>query len=101
MHRSGVGAQHPSECGKAYLKELFLSATMRWISTPEHGAMDTVIQEQADMLRDQMSSIVVLPSDPGYGFGPHFGGYHTHHHGMGPAHMAPHVHVPGPRDIPL
>lgn len=38
----------------AYLKELMLSATMAWMSTAETGTMDTVIADQARLLRSQM-----------------------------------------------
>lgn len=44
----------------AYLKELFLSATMRWIATPEPGVMEQVMREQVGVLRDQMGSAVIL-----------------------------------------
>ena len=40
----------------AYLKELFLSSTMRWLALPEAGAMDLVIDEQLALLRTQMAS---------------------------------------------
>jgi hypothetical protein len=46
----------------AYLKELWLSATMRWISTPEPGAMDGVLTSQIDILRSQMQA---EPGDDG------------------------------------
>lgn len=38
----------------AYLKELFVSATMRWMATPVPGAMEMVITEQITLLRAQM-----------------------------------------------
>jgi hypothetical protein len=44
----------------AYLKELFLSATMRWISTPQPGTMDQVMPEQVEVLREQMGSAIVF-----------------------------------------
>jgi ATPase family associated with various cellular activities (AAA) len=83
----------------AYLKELFLSATMRWIETGEHGAMDVIMSEQVPVLHNQMASIVELPSDPGYSMqgqmhGGMHGGMHHHRGGWG-------VHHPGPGDIPL
>jgi len=47
----------------AYLKELFLSATMRWMAdranqggTGDLGTMDAAILEQAEALRQQMQS---------------------------------------------
>jgi AAA+ superfamily predicted ATPase len=58
----------------AYLKELFLSALMRWITLQETGAMDTVMAEQIDLLRDQMVYITEPANDlpagaPGMRFG--------------------------------
>jgi hypothetical protein len=44
----------------AYLKELFLAATMRWIRSPEPGTMDQVMSEQVQVLREQMGSAIVL-----------------------------------------
>lgn len=38
----------------AYLKELFLSAMIRWMSTQERGAMFTQLQSQLETLREQM-----------------------------------------------
>ncbi len=38
----------------AYLKELFVSALMRWIDIKDQNTMDTVILEQANFLREQM-----------------------------------------------
>ena len=40
----------------AYLKELFLSASMRWIASPEPGGMPLIMMAQAVALREQMSS---------------------------------------------
>ncbi len=40
----------------SYLKELFLSSMMRWISAPGVAAMDSVLVEQVGALRDQMAS---------------------------------------------
>jgi AAA+ superfamily predicted ATPase len=51
----------------AYLKELFLSAMMRWISSARGEAMDGVMLEQVEVLRGHMASVAELPSDPGYG----------------------------------
>jgi DNA polymerase III delta prime subunit len=48
----------------AYLKELFLSATMRWISVAKPGAMDRLIVEQVALLRQQMASVEALPDAP-------------------------------------
>jgi hypothetical protein len=47
----------------AYLKELFLSSMMRWIATPLPGAMDKLMADQVDVLREQMMSASTLP-DP-------------------------------------
>jgi AAA+ superfamily predicted ATPase len=81
----------------AYLKELFLSATMRWIESGEHGSMNTIMAEQVPVLHDQMASIVELPSDPGYDMqGPFM------HRGM--RHQGPYgggMHHPGSGDVPL
>ena len=41
----------------AYLKELFVSSMMRWISAPQRAPMDTVIREQTALLREQMHSM--------------------------------------------
>ena len=38
----------------AYLKELWLSSLMRWISSPQTQDMDTVFTGQIDTLREQM-----------------------------------------------
>lgn len=40
----------------AYIKELFLSAMMRWIERPGGLSMDAVLLEQAESLRGQMAS---------------------------------------------
>ena len=39
----------------AYLKELFVSSMMRWISTPQAGHMDVAMRSQVVLLREQMS----------------------------------------------
>jgi hypothetical protein len=39
----------------AYLKELFLSAMMQWMTTPQKG-MDTTMSEQVALLKAQMTS---------------------------------------------
>ena len=41
----------------AYLKELFLSSLMRWISNPAQAQMETVTAEQCALLREQMHSM--------------------------------------------
>lgn len=40
----------------AYLKELWLSAMMRWIAAPTPGAMDAIFAVQAETLRAQMQA---------------------------------------------
>lgn len=45
----------------AYLKELFLSAMMRWISNPARADMQTVVAEQSQLLREQMHSMNDVP----------------------------------------
>ena len=42
----------------AYLKELFLSAMMRWIARPQRGTMEQALISQVDVLREQMMSAV-------------------------------------------
>lgn len=42
----------------AYLKELFLSALMAWLATPQPGAMDATLLGQIALLREQMTSPV-------------------------------------------
>jgi ATP-dependent 26S proteasome regulatory subunit len=49
--------ERTEEFSFAYVKELFLSATMRWITHAEAGGMEAVILAQADALREQMSSM--------------------------------------------
>ena len=49
--------ERTEEFSFAYIKELFLSATMRWITHAEEGGMEAVILAQADALREQMSSM--------------------------------------------
>lgn len=41
----------------AYIKELLVSALMRWINLPQGSAMDAVLAEQCHLLRSQMSSM--------------------------------------------
>jgi AAA+ superfamily predicted ATPase len=41
----------------AYLKELFLSATMQWISTGGSVTMDQIMLDQAVQLREQMNAV--------------------------------------------
>jgi hypothetical protein len=81
----------------AYLKELFLSATMRWIESGEAGSMDAIMAEQVPVLHDQMASIIELPSDPGYSMQGQFGGRGMRHHGP----WGGGLQHPGPGDIPL
>jgi hypothetical protein len=44
----------------AYLKELFLSSMMRWISRPEQGTMEEAMKSQVATLRAQMVSAQAL-----------------------------------------
>jgi ATPase family associated with various cellular activities (AAA) len=67
-------ALHPSDAGLdavvgqtegfsfAYLKELFLSAMMRWIAAPGDAAMDAILLEQCESLRHQMATAPPEPS---------------------------------------
>ena len=41
----------------AYLKELFLAATMAWVSQATPGAMDGIMLDQVALLRVQMASV--------------------------------------------
>ena len=56
-------AQETDGFSFAYLKELFLAATMRWIAAPEPGSMERVTGEQVAVLRAQMVS-TVMPAEP-------------------------------------
>src|SRR5262249_15474290 len=38
----------------AYLKELFVSSMVQWMSAGGHGSMDDVVQTQVSLLRRQM-----------------------------------------------
>ncbi|HYF65029.1 MAG TPA: ATP-binding protein [Herpetosiphonaceae bacterium] len=52
-----AAAEHSEGFSFAYLKELFLSALMSWISTPQEGAMDARILDQIALLREQTVSL--------------------------------------------
>jgi hypothetical protein len=45
----------------AYLKELFLSSMMRWISSSQEGSMDEVMTGQVSILHEQMISANSMP----------------------------------------
>jgi SpoVK/Ycf46/Vps4 family AAA+-type ATPase len=47
----------------AYMKELFLSSMMLWMSTPEPKSMSAAILERATSLRRQMSCMVEEPAE--------------------------------------
>lgn len=47
----------------AYLKELVVSALMRWISHPERLSLGAVVAEQCALLREQMASAGVARAD--------------------------------------
>jgi AAA+ superfamily predicted ATPase len=86
----------------AYLKELFLSAMMRWIATAQPGTMEQAMGEQVGVLREQMVSTALLPAlEPGSdGEG---GVFAPQRHWMRPGPPA-HVfmHPPhGGEDVPL
>jgi hypothetical protein len=86
----------------AYLKELFLSALMRWISAPQPGAMDAIIDEPISVLREHMGVMAEVVPDMDYG--PPGGFQHGHpamfHRGMrGPHHGPP--QPTSPEDIPM
>ncbi len=44
----------------AYLKELFLSSMMRWVSRTQEGTMEETMIGQVNTLRDQMVSAIAL-----------------------------------------
>jgi ATPase family associated with various cellular activities (AAA) len=58
----GVGtiAKRTDEFSFAYLKELFVSATMGWINLPAPVPMDEVMPEQVQVLRAQMASAIIF-----------------------------------------
>lgn len=47
----------------AYLKELVLSALMRWIASPQPDILDKLLLEQVGVLRQQMTSRAFLPDE--------------------------------------
>lgn len=49
----------------AYLKELFLSAMMRWIGEAEQGTMEPTMVDQIEVLRTQMVSAASMPEPEG------------------------------------
>lgn len=51
----------------AYLKELFLSATIRWLDDPCAGVMEEIASAQIDLLRAQMRAIPVTQAEGGAG----------------------------------
>ena len=59
----------------AYLKELFLSSMMRWVSGSQHGTMEETMIGQVNTLREQMVSAVAIEAEepPAQGQMPHFG----------------------------
>src|SRR4029077_19961293 len=86
-------ALHPSDAGLdavvgqtegfsfAYLKELFLSAMMRWIAAPGEAAMDVILLEQCESLRHQMASGIPEPSDEVKADAPSVPSWMRHLHG--------------------
>ena len=68
----------------AYLKELCLASTMRWLATAQPGTMDDIMLGQAHVLRDQMASVPMPgdepPADPNMppGFMAHRSGFTTY-----------------------
>lgn len=54
----GIGAVSEATEGFsfAYLKELFLSAMMQWVSLPGERPMDTLMLAQVEILREQMAT---------------------------------------------
>jgi hypothetical protein len=85
----------------AYLKELFLSALMRWISAPQPGAMDAIIDEQTSVLREHMGVMAEVVPDMDYGPP---GGFQPGHPGMFHRGMRGSHHGPQPtsaEEIPM
>jgi hypothetical protein len=48
----------------AYLKELCLASTMRWLVAAQPGAMDEVMLAQVHVLREQMASVPMPGDEP-------------------------------------
>ncbi|HLJ80664.1 MAG TPA: ATP-binding protein [Ktedonobacterales bacterium] len=48
----------------AYLKELCLASTMRWLVTAQPGAMNDVLLAQVSVLREQMASVPMPGDEP-------------------------------------
>lgn len=78
----------------AYLKELFLAATMRWIRDQQEGTMNGIMLEQAEKLREQMATVGGGVPEPYY---PAAGPMHRAH---GPRRGGPGM-VQRPEDVPL
>jgi|SRR5919199_1248329 DNA polymerase III delta prime subunit len=55
-------AEAVADFSYAYIKELFLSAMMRWINQPQPGTMATIMMAQTETLREQMSSVTEEPT---------------------------------------
>lgn len=53
-------AEATADFSFAYLKELFISSLMGWMSEQRPGAMDEVMAVQVELLREQMSSAINL-----------------------------------------
>ncbi len=58
----------------AYLKELYVSSVVRWVSTDQHRKIADVMSEQAKSLRSQMATEIAEPPVPNRGRSryPHF-----------------------------
>jgi ATP-dependent 26S proteasome regulatory subunit len=54
VERLGRTAEKTRDFSFAYLKELCTSSTIAWVKTPVAGAMDTVLDEVATSLKDQV-----------------------------------------------
>jgi hypothetical protein len=76
-------AGHTEGYSFAYLKELFISSTMRWINAPEPGSMGRVMSEQVEVLRTQMASAIVFDgAEEGLEEGMEDGGFMVMHHAI-------------------
>ena len=51
----------------AYLKELYVSSVVRWVSTDQHRKIVEVMSEQAKSLRSQMATESAEPPAPNRG----------------------------------
>jgi len=53
----------------AYLKELYVSTAVRWVSTERHRGISEVMMEQAETLRSQMVTDMTAPAEVAMPYG--------------------------------